>query len=247
MNAQTQQTVTLIGASRGIGRAFAERFHAAGAKVLVVARGQDDLDTLSRDLPGIQILAIDAAEDTAIDQVLTVQTPDLLIQCGGSLAPNRSIQDIDWQAFSNTWNTDTRITFNIVQAVLKTPLPAGTTIVTVTSGAILNGSPISGGYAGAKKMQQFLSTYAQKESDRAGLGQRYLTLAPLRLLPGTGVGAGGIAGYAKYNGTSEAEFLAATGPILTPQIATDALVQIVAEAAPGAHFGVGADGLSALN
>jgi hypothetical protein len=111
---------------------------------------------------------------------------------------------------------------------------------------MLNGSPISGGYAGAKKMQQFLAGYAQKESDRAGLGQRYLTLAPLRLLPGTGVGVGGIAGYAKYNGTSEADFLAATGPILTPQIVTDALVKMVAEGAPGAHFGVGAEGLSAL-
>jgi NAD(P)-dependent dehydrogenase (short-subunit alcohol dehydrogenase family) len=57
--------VTLIGASRGLGRVLAETFHRLGAQVLVVARGQAGLDTLARDLPGVAVLACDAsAADT---------------------------------------------------------------------------------------------------------------------------------------------------------------------------------------
>ena len=44
--------VTLIGASRGLGRVLAETFHRLGAQVLVVARGQAGLDAVARDLPG---------------------------------------------------------------------------------------------------------------------------------------------------------------------------------------------------
>jgi hypothetical protein len=50
------------------------------------------------------------------------------------------------------------------QAALTTPLPAGTTIMLISSGAALGGSSLSGGYAGAKRTQMFLADYAQKES-----------------------------------------------------------------------------------
>src|SRR5258708_26922299 len=40
--------VTLIGASRGLGRVLAETFHRLGAQVLIVARGQAGLDALAR-------------------------------------------------------------------------------------------------------------------------------------------------------------------------------------------------------
>src|SRR5260370_1073456 len=45
--------VTLIGASRGLGRVLAETFHRLGAQVLIVARGQSSLDAGARDLPGM--------------------------------------------------------------------------------------------------------------------------------------------------------------------------------------------------
>ena len=81
MNITNSTKVTLIGASRGIGRTFAERFHAAGAQVLVVARGKDALDQLARDLIGIKTLQLDATEPDAADRVLKAQTPDILVLC----------------------------------------------------------------------------------------------------------------------------------------------------------------------
>lgn len=239
-------TVTIIGASRGLGRVLAETFQRLGAQVLAVARGQAGLDALSRDLPGIAVLACDAASPDAPERIFAEQTPKILILCGGAIPPCRPLTDMDWHAFSNGWNTDTRMSFHFLQAALKRPLPAGTTVVTVTSGAMLQGSPISGGYAGAKKMQHFLSGYAQKEAGRAGLDLRFLTLAPARLMQGTDVGAAGIAGYAAYNGATEADFIAAMGPSQTTQQVADALVGLLKDDSWAGNFIVSPEGVAAL-
>ena len=129
-----------------------------------------------------------------------------------------------------------RMSFHFLQAALKRPLPPGATVVTITSGAMLQGSPISGGYAGAKKMQAFLTGYAQKEAGRAGLDLRFLSLAPARLMPQTDIGAAGVKGYAAYNGTSEAAFLEAMGPGQTPQQVADALLDLIGDGAAGRQF-----------
>jgi hypothetical protein len=92
------------------------------------------------------------------------------------------------------------MSFHFLQAALKRPLPPGATVVTITSGAVRQGSPISGGYAGAKQMQIFPTGYAQKAADRAGLDLRFLSLAPARLMPQTDIGSAGVKGYAAYNG-----------------------------------------------
>src|SRR5262249_54484291 len=65
-------------------------------------------------------------------------------------------------------------------ALTRRPLPRGTMIISISSGAAIGGSPISGGYAGAKRMQMFLANYAQKESDRLGLDLRFLAVTPMR-------------------------------------------------------------------
>jgi NAD(P)-dependent dehydrogenase (short-subunit alcohol dehydrogenase family) len=239
--------VTLIGASRGLGRVLAENFHRLGAQVLVVARGQAGLDTIARDLPGAGVLACDASATDAPGRVFAVQAPRILILCGGAMPPCRPLPDVDWEAFSDNWNNDVRMSFHFLRAALKRPLPPGTTIVTITSGAVRQGSPISGGYAGAKQMQIFLTSYAQKEADRAGLDLRFLSLAPARLMPQTDIGAAAVKGYAAYTGTSEAGFLAAMGPGQTPQQVADALLSLIGEAAPGGNFMVSPDGVAALS
>ncbi len=239
--------VTIVGASRGLGRVLAETFHRLGAQVLIVARGQAGLDAVARDLPEAAVLACDASASDAPDRVFAVQTPRILILCGGAVPLCRPFHELDWEEFSANWNNETRMSFHFLQAALKRPLPPGATVVTITSGAMLQGSPISGGYAGAKKMQAFLAGYAQKEAGRAGLDLRFLSLAPARLMPQTDIGAAGVKGYAAYNGTSEATFLDAMGPGQTPQQVADALLDLIGEAPEGGNFMVSDDGLAALS
>jgi NAD(P)-dependent dehydrogenase (short-subunit alcohol dehydrogenase family) len=181
--------VTIIGASRGLGRVLAENFHRRGAQMLVVARGQAGLDAVTRALPGIKVLACDASAPDAPGRVFAVQVPRILILCGGAMPPCRPFLKVDWKEFSDNWNNDVRMSFHFLQAALKRPLAPGATIITITSGAVRQGSPISGGYAGAKQMQIFMTGYAQKEADRAGINLRFLSLAPARLMPQTDIGA----------------------------------------------------------
>jgi len=229
-----------------LGRLIAEDFHRKGAKVLAVARGNAGLETLAKDLPGVSTLALDASLPEAPEKVFKVQLPQVLVLAGGAVPPCMPLPEMEWDDFSANWNADTRMSFNFLKAALKKPLPAGAAVLTVTSGAMLGGSPISGGYAGAKKMQHFLSGYAQKEAGRAKLDLRFLTLSPARLIPVTDVGQRGVASYAAYNGVSIADFIANLGPPLTLQMAADAAFKVLEDAPPGGNFAVSPDGVAAL-
>lgn len=238
--------VTVVGASRGLGRVIAAAYHRLGAKVLVVARGKAGLDDVTCDLPGVAVLACDASTPHAPARVFAAQEPGMLVLCGGAVPVCRPLPDLDWEEFSDNWNNDVRMSFHFLQAILKRPARPGTTIATITSGAVRQGSPISGGYAGAKQMQVFMTGYAQKEADRAGLGLRFLSLAPARLMPQTDIGAAGVKGYAAYNGTTESAFLQAMGPGRTPQQVADALIALVADKAAAGNFIVSPEGVAAL-
>jgi 3-oxoacyl-[acyl-carrier protein] reductase len=96
----------------------------------------------------------------------------------------------------------------------------------VSSGAAINGSPASGGYAGAKATQRFLAAYAQEESRRAGLDITVTAVLP-RMTPFGEVGRRGVRAYAARSGQTEQEYLQQLGEPLTPETAGSALVDLV--------------------
>jgi len=54
--------------------------------------------------------------------------------------------------------------FEFAKAALNLPLAQGAAFVSFSSGASLAGLPLSGGYAGAKRMQHFLVNYGPREA-----------------------------------------------------------------------------------
>ena len=96
----------------------------------------------------------------------------------------------------------------------------------MSSGATLNGSPASGGYAGAKATQRFVAAYAQEESRRAGLDLTVTAVMPT-MTPFGDVGRSGVQAYAARSGQTEDAFLEQLGELLTPEIAGSALVDLV--------------------
>jgi short-subunit dehydrogenase len=86
-------------------------------------------------------------------------------------------------------------------------------VITLSSGAALRGSPLSGGYAGAKAAIRFLTAYAADESDRAALGITFRSVLP-QLTPATGLGSAAVAAYAARAGMTVADYLSAAGPAL---------------------------------
>src|SRR5438270_14068706 len=94
--------------------------------------------------------------------------PEVLILVAGANPVMRPLQYQTWETFSVNWHTDVKIAFTWLREALLKPLPPGSRVVVVSSGAAINGSPASGGYAGSKATQRFIAGYAQDESHRAG-------------------------------------------------------------------------------
>lgn len=225
METLTNKKVVIIGGSRGTGRAIAEAFQRETADVLVVSRNPQSLADLVRDLSGVRTLQADMTDATTIETVFQ-DSPDVVILAGGAMPPSQPMVELDWETFSTNWNTDVKASYLLTQYALKTPAKAGTLILFISSGAAIGGSPISGGYAGSKRMQMFLANYAQLASNRQGLGLRFLTLAPWRLMKDTGVGDVVVPKYAAFTGVSEAEFVAGMTLAQTKEDVADAVVSV---------------------
>src|SRR6202008_2437053 len=100
---------------------------------------------------------------------------------------------------SRNWDVDVRHAFHWIREALLLPLAPGSTVIAMSSGAAVAGSPLSGGYAGAKATVRFITGYAADESERAGLGIRFVSVLP-GLTPSTELGAKAVAAYAERQG-----------------------------------------------
>jgi NAD(P)-dependent dehydrogenase (short-subunit alcohol dehydrogenase family) len=206
MHSLTGKTMVVIGGSRGVGRRIVEAGVRHGARMLAVARDQARLTQLATEVPGVEILSLDATDETAPAKVFGVLKPDILVVAAGAFPPAAPLHEQNWQQFAVNWETDVKLSFHFLKAALSMPLVAGSTVVLISSGAALAGSPNSGGYAGSKRTQLFMANYSQKESDRLGLGLRFLALAP-RIMPDTELGKHAVAGYSRYLGISASDFI----------------------------------------
>jgi len=145
---------------------------------------------------------------------------------------SRPLQRQTWETFSSTWNVDVRQVFHWLREALLRPLEPGSVVIAFSSGAALRGSPLSGGYAGAKAAIRFISGYAADESQRAGLGIRFISVLP-QLTPATELGAAAVAAYAERQGVDVASYRESLGPALTPDQVGKAILDVIASPAPG--------------
>ena len=241
--------VVVVGASRGVGRSIVRRMAADGAHVLAVARDADSLEHLAKEVPGTSRLAVDATVCTAPATVFAALRPDAVIVCAGAKPPGRPIQELSWDEFSVNWNVDVRMSFGFCREALRAPLAPGSTVILISSGAALGGSPISGGYAGAKRTQMFIANYAQKESNRLDLGVRFLALAPARIMPETRLGQFAAESYARYLAMSPSEFIKGMVSRQTPEDVADAAAELVGNGAAhrGTVFTISGDGIAPVS
>jgi NAD(P)-dependent dehydrogenase (short-subunit alcohol dehydrogenase family) len=222
----TGKTAVVVGASRGLGRGIARAFAGAGAQVVAVARDGQALAELAAASANIRTEIADAAEEAVAWSVLDRYAPEVLILVAGATPVMGSLQHQTWETFSVNWQADVKIAFGWLREALLRPLRPGSTVVVMSSGAAVNGSPASGGYAGAKATQRFIAEYARDESRRAGLGITVTAVLP-RMTPAGAVGQRGIRAYAARDGQTEEEYLAQQGDLLTAETAGSALVDLV--------------------
>ena len=240
--------VVVTGGSRGLGLGLVEALVSHGAKVTVVARSADALESVRAQL-GVAIARADVTEAAAAQRILAETRPDILVLNAGAKPPMGRLDRLTWDDFSATWETDVKAGFHWLQAALTLPLKRGSRVLVGSSGAALNGSPLSGGYAGAKRMLWVMARYANGVSDQADLGIRFQVIVPQQMVGGTGVGDTGATAYAQALGIPNEQFLARFGATMSPREFGEKVVSVLNDPlyAAGMAFGLKGDtGISIL-
>jgi len=242
MSGLADKRAMVIGASRGLGRGVAEAFLAEGAAVVAVARDTSPLTELAAGNKRLQLEAGDASDPVVAGKLLRQYRPDIIALVAGAAPSLRPLHKQTWESFSTNWNTDVRMTFHWLREALLLPLRPGSQVIVMSSGAAIMGSPLSGGYAGAKATQRFMADYAAQEAQRGNLQITVSAVMP-RLTPLTDLGRAATAAYAARMGIAEDEYLRQLGKPVTPEIAGRAFVSLATgRQTPGAYM-LTADGL----
>src|SRR6202051_839822 len=193
------KNVVVTGGSRGLGLGMVEALVGHGARVTVVARDADALGRVHARL-GVATISADVTDETAAHRILGQVRPDILVLNAGAQPRMGRLDQINWADFTATWETDVKAGLYWLQAALTLPLKPGSRVVVVSSGAAQNGSPLSGGYGGAKRMLWLMAKYASGVSEQKQLGIRFQAIVPQEIVGGTGVGDAGANAYARDMG-----------------------------------------------
>jgi NAD(P)-dependent dehydrogenase (short-subunit alcohol dehydrogenase family) len=236
------KNVVVTGGSRGLGLGLVEALVAHGARVTVVARGADALESVRARL-GVATISADVTDETAAHRILAEIGPDILVLNAGAKPRMGRLDQLSWADFTATWETDVKAGLHWLQAALNLPLKPGSRVLVGSSGAAQNGSPLSGGYAGAKRMLWLMAKYANGVSEQKKLGIRFQAIVPLQIIGGTGVGDEGASAYARAMGIEREAFLARFGAPMPPRQFGDHLVAVLDDPqyATGFAFGLKGD------
>lgn len=236
------QKVVVTGGSRGLGLGIVEALVAQKAHVTVVARDPERLAEVSKRL-GVNVACGDVTDEKLARDVLSNVRPSVLVLNAGATPPMGPLHELTWENFSRAWDVDVKAGFHWVQETLRLPLPRGGRVIIASSGAALNGSPLSGSYAGAKRMLWLMALYANDVARELDLGIRFQTIVPQQIIGDTELGRKAAEAYARRKGVSLEVFLASFGAPMPPRKVGDNVVSILTDPryATGVAFGMKGD------
>jgi NAD(P)-dependent dehydrogenase (short-subunit alcohol dehydrogenase family) len=236
------KTIVVTGGSRGLGLGLVEALVDQGGKVTVVARDKAALAAVQKRL-GVAVIPADVTDEGAAQRILAGVRPEILVLNAGTPPRMGRLDQLSWADFTAPWETDVKAGLYWMQAALNLPLKPGSRVLVGSSGAAQNGSPLSGGYAGAKRMLWFMTRYANGVSEQKGLGIRFQAIVPQQMVGDTGTGDAGSHAYADAMGVTQEAFLARFGAPMPPRQFGDHLVAVLDDPqyATGLAFGLKGD------
>lgn len=243
------QSVLVTGGSSGLGLGLVEALVARKTRVTVLARDPARLAEVERRL-GVATVVGDVTDGALAHTLLRDLRPTVVALNAGAPLALAPIHEQTWEAFSATWNNDVKAALLWIQAILKLPLAPGSRVLLGSSGAALSGSPLSGGYAGAKRMLWLMAHYANGVAAELDLGILFQALLPLQMVGETAFGRHAAEAYARRRGITVEAFLAGFGKPMPPRQFGEYVVEILADAkhAQGTAFGLKGDtGITSLD
>ncbi len=234
--------VVVTGGSRGLGLGLVEALVGKGARVTVVARDEAALAAVAERF-GVATVSADITDAGAAQRILAEVRPEILVLNAGATPPMGRLDQISWADFTAPWESDVKAGLYWMQAALNLPLAAGARVIVLSSGAAHLGSPLSGGYAGAKRMLWFMAKYADGLATQKGLGVRFQAVVPMQIIGGTGVGDAAASAYGAAAGVAREAVLARFGAPLPPRKFGDHVVELLEDPryASGLAFGLKGD------
>lgn len=172
-------SVALItGGSRGLGLAVAKLLAQRGARLVIAARNNDELETARRELAqATDVVAVTADVSEAAERVVAAALErfgrvDILINNASELGPSPmpALERLPWQAMERILRVNVTAPLHLIQLVLPAMRMQGQgAIVNVTSDAGVNAYPTWGGYGASKAALEHLSRVLAAELEDSSI------------------------------------------------------------------------------
>src|SRR5215475_14566633 len=106
----------VTGGSSGVGKATVKALISEGVRVTAVARGGERLRALEAEVgAGVTTLQGDATDPALAERLLREVRPEIVVLAAGVMPPMGGVDELDWESFSDTWNTDLKASFHFVK------------------------------------------------------------------------------------------------------------------------------------
>lgn len=169
------KVVLVTGGGRGIGAACAKSFHEHGAKVIAVARNENELTVLSEECPGLQYWVQDVTQEAFFRRVSELGQLDILINNAGFNDPKPMLETSS-ETLDSMLDLNVRSVYLTSQAALKIMQKNGGSIVNMSSQMGHVGSPNRTVYCMTKHAMEGLTKAMAVEV--ASMGIRVNSVAP---------------------------------------------------------------------
>jgi NAD(P)-dependent dehydrogenase (short-subunit alcohol dehydrogenase family) len=247
MEQSKMENVLITGGSSGIGRAIVEALLARSVPVTVLARNAERLEAV-RAL-GAAVVQGDATDRATMDRAIAEGRPTTLILNAGATPVMAALDEQTWDSFDRVWSSDVKATLHGFQAAFAAPMPRGSRVIAMSSGAAMMGAPLSGSYAGAKRMIWFMARDANAIAEARDASIRFQTLVPMQLVTDTPLGLSVAREYARRRGVSvETHVAERYGASVTARSLGERIAEwLTGPAASGVAFGVRESGVSPMD
>jgi NAD(P)-dependent dehydrogenase (short-subunit alcohol dehydrogenase family) len=241
------KTWFVTGASRGLGRAFAEAALDRGDRVAATARDPRDLAGLAAAGDRLLALPLDVTDDTAVDAAVRAAADrfgrlDVVVNNAG-YGVRGAVEEVSEADFRATMEVNFFGALAVTRAVLPVLRAQGHGhIVQITSMGGLVGLPLAGAYIASKWALEGLSESLTQEV--AGLGIAVTVVEPTAFATSQGAGAvGEVRPMDAYQPLRDAAGRHPERPAADPADAAAALLRIVDAGTPPARVILGVGGV----
>ena len=144
----------VTGAGRGIGKAIAVSFAAAGAKVVCTARSKDEINAVAQQIDGLAV-PCDMVDEQQIRELIDATVSelgpiDILVNNAGAVA-RLPVHELPTEEWDNVLNVNLRGVFLCTKYALPSMLEQGSgCIINISSGAGVVGPANRSAYAASK-------------------------------------------------------------------------------------------------